>query len=300
MVWAASPSLTASSSTLRAIPVGAASSSMRVAVALVTVSEPDEPETVTVSFVSSRLLSVGSRLKVPVAVLAPTGMVMSKSSTEANGTRPAWPDPATLTVTVFSTPKVVVPCTLAVTVISWVAAFSRNDVWLRESAMVVGVSSSSVTVTVPELTVKPVSVPVKVTVASVSSTVSSTGIRVTVWVPESPAAGMVMVKAVMAPMSTVPAVRAPVTFTVLDAPNRVEPSTVAFTTTLRAVPEASSAMVPGATVNVTEVGGSSSSVTVTSTLPIVSSWYLGSVDDDVWVTVAVRLSFGLSILSGWP
>ena len=297
---APSPSETTSSLTVSAMPLGASSSSLRVMVALPMVVEPDVPPTVTVSGCSSQLLAVGSRLKEACALVAPIGSSMSNSVTGANLTRPAFPEPETVTATVLTTPKRVAPCTVAVTVMVWVGSLSPSDVWLTLRLIAVGVASSSVTCSVAALTVTPVRIPLKATVASASSTLSAPGTTVTVWVPVRIPAGIVIWKLEMVPTPTAPATRAALTVTVLATPKREGPSTAAVTTTLRALPVAPSEMDVRDSDSVTDVGASSLSFTVTATDWSARTLYLASEDETLWVMVAVRLLFGLSMLSSTP
>ena len=86
-------------STDSVIPLGGSSSSVREMLAEVMVNDPDVPDTVIVSSVSSTKSLVGVRVKVPVAEVVSAGMVMVKSLTELKSTAEALPLPDTETET---------------------------------------------------------------------------------------------------------------------------------------------------------------------------------------------------------
>ena len=264
-----SPSFTAVVLAVSAMPVGAASSSVRVMLAEPIVVVPEVPVMLTVSLSSSQMLLVGVSVKVPWALKAPAAMLMVNPVTGLNLTRPACPVPATDTATALVTPNRVDPCTVAVTVTCGGTAFSATVTGETLRFTVVGVASSSVSEIVAEVTVTPVAgatVPETVIVSSVSSMMSLAGVRVNVCEPDAASAGMVTVKldTGVKPTVAVPPDPATVTVTVCSAAKRDEPSTVAVTLTVCAPP--SSVTVGLFTVSVTPVGTSSSSVTVTATL----------------------------------
>ena len=196
----------------------------------------------------------------PLAWVA--GIVTSNDEGSAvNPTTLDPPDPATLTTTVCAVPKRAVPGSVALTVTVVAPASSVSVIGLRLSDSADGVPSSSVTVIVAGFTVTPPSMPLKVTVALLWSTLSFVGATVTVWLADLAPAGIVIVNWGMLPTPTPPAVFAPLTVTVLATPKVLAPCTVARTVTVRAAPVADSGIEAGVTESETAVGVGSSSAT---------------------------------------
>ena len=107
--------------------------------------------------------------------------------------------PETLTVTAVAvgSPVTVLPSE-AVTVMSVAAAPSSTVLGLSESVTAIGAMSLSVMVRVAEPEVRPVAAPVRTTVSSPSTRISSVGSNERVAVPLVAFAGIVTVKSLIA------------------------------------------------------------------------------------------------------
>ena len=153
------------------------------------------------------------------------------------------------------------PSTVAVTVTVVAPAPSVTDTGSRLSDTVLGVASSSLTPTEAVETVTLASTPLKVTVASASSTLSFCGVTATVLLPDRFPAGIVMVNVGMAATPTPPEVRAAVTVRLCGVSKETAPCTVAVTVT--ATVPALSIIDGGLVDRAMLVGVASSSVIVT-------------------------------------
>ena len=205
------------------MPVGAASSSVRLNVSEVTVTPDKAPLTVTVSLVSSTTSLVGVNTNVADPDAASAAMVMLKFDTAAKSTAVTTPLPATLTTTVLAVANLVPPFTVAVTVTVFAPPFSatvvrstmllESDASVRLNVIAVGAASSSVRLNVSEVTVTPDKAPLTVTVSLVSSTTSLVGVNTNVADPDAASAAMVMLKFDTAAKSTAVTTPLPATLT---------------------------------------------------------------------------------------
>ena len=194
--------------------------------ALLTVNDPDVPDTVTVSLSSSCRLAGTRRTNVPCAFTVAAGIVISNvdASTpptrEVNCTALSVSVPATLTFTVWAVPNVVEPSTVAVTVtvvsLLPVVPLSVTDVGDTVKVIVVGVASSSVNEIVADdtATLDGDAEPDTVTVSLLSSTLSSIAVSVNWFVAEVAPTGKVITKLVTGLKSTAAVLPEPPTLTV--------------------------------------------------------------------------------------
>ena len=206
--------------------VGPGSSSFSAIVSLLTVSDPEAPDTVTVSSSSSCWLPGTRSTNVPCAFTVAAGIVMSNvdaslpATRDVNCTALSVSVPATLTDTVWAVPNVVEPSTVAVTVtvVSWlpVVPLSVTVVGDAVKVMLVGVASSSVSEIVADdtATLEGDAVPDTVTVSLLSSTLSSMAVSVKLFVAEVAPIGSVITKLATGLKSTAAVLPEPSTVTV--------------------------------------------------------------------------------------
>jgi len=139
------------------MPAGEASSSVTLTVALLSVVTLDAvPLTVAVAVCSSKVLAVGVSVNVAVPVADSAAMLMLETLAVVNFTLFVSFCPPTATVTVLAKPKVLPPCTVAVTVTVVAPAASAMVVGLTLRSIRVGALSSLVTPIVSAVIVTPV------------------------------------------------------------------------------------------------------------------------------------------------
>ena len=195
-------------------------------VASLTVSDPEVPDTVIVSSSSSCWLAGTLSTNVPCAFTVAAGIVMSNVDASASLTREvnctalSVSVPPTLTVTVWTVPKVVEPSTVAVTVtvvsLLPASACSVTDVGETVRVMLVGVVSSSVSDIVADDTATDDgdADPDTVIVSLLSSTLSSMAVSVKLFVAEVAPIGSVITKLATGLKSTAAVLPEPSTVTV--------------------------------------------------------------------------------------
>ena len=191
--------------TLSATLGGAASSSVMVTLAPLTVAPDVLPLSAAAPLCSSQLLFWGVSVKLPDPEAASALIVMLKVATWPNLTRPAALCPATETATILSSPKRVPPSTVAVTAMLRAPAFSVTDVGFTLSEIADGVASSScstISSVLIVVAVSPLMLPPTVTRLGTSSTTSSSGVSVNIPVADCAPAGIVNVNGLTAVMST--------------------------------------------------------------------------------------------------